>query len=155
MQQTLSNILETVWQHLHSYEKMKDNIKIYVRPENCSSLVVEIWLADLIFSDRGNSLRFQRIQTGVLKGTIAITQVTSDLVKLKNNRGLTAKDIRKWIIPVIKACTEAMTFLGHANLGVDSIRRINITNIAMLSPRELFPLAKDVQIPSKWIFVMT
>ena len=29
---------------------------------------------------------FQKIQTTVLKDTIAITQVTSDLVQLKNNR---------------------------------------------------------------------
>ena len=61
------------------------------------------------------TVRFQKIQTIVLKDTIAITQVTNDLVKLKNNRELTAKDIRKSIIPVIKTCTEAIAFLGHAN----------------------------------------
>ena len=82
-------------------------MKIYTRPENCGSLAVkkchkEIWLACLTSTDRANSLRFQRIQTAVLKGSIAIIQVTSDLVKLKNNRELTAKDIRKSIIPVIK-----------------------------------------------------
>ena len=54
-------------------------------------------------------LHFQKIQTAVLKGTIAITQVTSGLVKLKNNGELTAKDIRKPIIFVIKTCTEAVT----------------------------------------------
>ena len=107
VQQTLSNILQTFWRNLHSYEKMKDNMKIYARSEKCSSLVVkkcnkEIWLAYLTFRDKANGLRFQRIQTAVLKGTIAITQVTSDLVKLKNNRELTAKDIRKSIIPVIR-----------------------------------------------------
>ena len=69
---------------------------------------------------------FQKIQTTVLKDTIAITQVTSDLVQLKNNRELTAKGIRKSIIPVIKTCTEAMAFLGHANQEADSIRRTNI-----------------------------
>ena len=74
-------------------------MKIYARSEKCNK---EIWLAYLIFIDRANGLRFQRIQTAVLKGTIAITQVTSDLVKLKNNRELTAKDIRKSIILVIK-----------------------------------------------------
>ena len=62
----------------------------------------------------------------MLKGTIAITQVKSGLVKLKNNRGLTVKDIRKSIIPVIKTCTEAMTFLSHGNQEADSIRRTNI-----------------------------
>ena len=82
-------------------------MKIYARSEKCSSLVVkkcnkEIWLAYLTFRDKANGLRFQRIQTAVLKGTIDITQVTSDLVKLKNNRELTAKDIRKSIIPVIR-----------------------------------------------------
>ena len=115
-------------------------MKIYARPENFSSLVVkkcnkEIWLVYLTSRDRANDLRFQRIQTAVLKGTIAITQVTSDLVKLKTNKRLTAKDIRNSIIPVIKICTEAMTILGHANLEVDSIRRTNIANIAMALPK--------------------
>ena len=31
-------------------------------------------------------LRFQKIQAAVLKATIALTEVTSDLEKLKNNR---------------------------------------------------------------------
>ena len=74
----------------------------------------------------------------MLKGTIPITQIKSDLIKLKNNRELTAKDIRKSIIPVIKTCTEAMTFLGLANQEADSIRR---TNIAMSLPKDLYPLA--------------
>ena len=88
--QTLANIPETVWQSPQSYEKMKDKMKIYARSENCSSLVVkkcnkEIWQAYLTSRDRAKDLRFLKIQTAVLKGTIAITQVTSDLVKLKNN----------------------------------------------------------------------
>ena len=48
-QQTLANILNTVWQNLQSFEKMKDKMKIYARSENCSSLVKkcnkEIWQA--------------------------------------------------------------------------------------------------------------
>ena len=98
MQQTLANILERVWQNPQSYEKMKDKMKIYARPENCSSLVVkkckkEIWQSHLTSKDRAKELRFQKIQRAVLKSTIAITQVTSDSVKLKNDRELTAKDI--------------------------------------------------------------
>ena len=96
---------------------MKDKMKIYDRPENGSSLVVkkcnkEVWQAHLTSGGRAKDQRFQKIQTALLEGTIAITQVTSDLVKLKNNRELTAKDTRKSIIPVIKISTEAMTFLG-------------------------------------------
>ena len=152
VQQTLANILETVWQNPQSYEKMKDKMKIYPRPENCSSLVVkkcnkEIWQAHLTSRDRTKYLRFQKIQTAVLKGTIVITQITSDLVKLKNNRELTAKNIRKSIIPVTKTCTEVMTFLGHANQKPDSI--IRRTKIAMSLPKDLYPLAKDVPIPSE------
>ena len=41
VQQTLANILGTVWQNPQSYEKIKDQMKIYARPENCSSLVVK------------------------------------------------------------------------------------------------------------------
>ena len=154
MKQTLANILETVCQNPQSYEEMKDKMKIYARPENCSKLVVkkcnkDIWQARLTSRDRTKELRFQKIQTALLKGTIAITQVTSDLVKLKNNRDLSSKDNRKSIISVIKTCTKAMTFLGHANQEADSIRR---TNIAMSLPNELYPLVQDVPIPTEWLF---
>ena len=69
---------------------MKDKIKIYARPKNCSSLVAkkcnkEIWQAHLTSKDKAKDLHFRRIRTAVLKGTITITQVTSDLVKMKNN----------------------------------------------------------------------
>ena len=43
----------------------------------------EIWRSHLTSTDSAKDLRFQKIQTAVLKGTFAITQVTSDLVKLK------------------------------------------------------------------------
>ena len=80
---------------------MKHKVKIYARPENYSSLIKkcnkEIWQAHLTSRDRARDLRFQKIQTAVLKGTIAITQVTTDLVKLKTDRELAAKD-RKLII---------------------------------------------------------
>ena len=80
-------------------------MKFYTRPENCSSLVLkcdkEIWQAHLTSRDREKDLRFQKNQTAVLKDTTAIIQVTSDLLKLKNNRELTAKDIRKSILSKI------------------------------------------------------
>ena len=67
VQQTLANILETIWQNPQSYEKIKDKIKIYARPENCSSLVVtkcskEIWQAHLTSRDRTKDLHFQKIK---------------------------------------------------------------------------------------------
>ena len=51
------------------------------------------WQAHLTSRDRAENLRFQKIQTTVQIGTVAITQVTSALVR-----------------PVIKSSTEAMTF---------------------------------------------
>ena len=56
---------------------------------------------------------------------------SSDLVKLENNKEITAKN-RKSIIPVIKTYTEVMTFLGHANQETNSINR---TNIAVITKR--------------------
>ena len=109
---------------------MKDKRKIYPRPVNCSSLVVkkcnkEIWQAHLISRVGENNLQQEK------------------------NRELTAKDIRNSIIPFIKTCTEAMTFLGHANQEADTKRR---TKVAMSLPNELYPQAKDVQILSEWLF---
>ena len=61
VQQIFANILETVWQNPQCYEKMK----IYARPENCSSLVVkkckkEIWQAHLTSRYRAKDLHFQK-----------------------------------------------------------------------------------------------
>ena len=86
VQQILENTLETVWQNPLSYEKMKDKKKIHARPENCSSLVVqkcskEIWQVHLTSRDRVKDFRFQKTQTAVLKGIIAVTQVTSKTEK--------------------------------------------------------------------------
>ena len=78
----------------------------------------------------------------MLKGTICINQVTSDLVKLTNNRELIAKDIRKSIIHVIKTCAEEIKFLRYENQEADS---------TMSLPKYLYPLAKDVLIP-EWLF---
>ena len=57
VEETLANILETVWQNPQSYEKMEGKMKIYSRPENCSSLVVkkfnkEIWQKNLCFQKK-------------------------------------------------------------------------------------------------------
>ena len=90
---------------------------------------------------QGKRFTLSKNSNSCAKGTTAITQVTNDLVKLKNNRELTAKDIRESIDPVIKSYTEAMTFFGHANQDADSIRR---PNTAISLPKELYSLAKDV-----------
>ena len=82
----------------------------------------------------------------MLKSTIAITQVTSDLVKLIINSELNAKGIRKSIISVIKNCALVTVFLDHANQEAGSIRR---TKIALSLPKYLYPLAKDVPVPSE------
>ena len=82
----------------------------------------------------------------MLKGTIPITQVRSDLVEMTNNRQLTAKNIRKSIIASIKTGTELTAFLGSCKPGSKPVRR---KNIAMSLPKDLYSLAKDVPIPSQ------
>ena len=77
----------------------------------------------------------------MLKDSITITQVTSDLVKLKNNR-VKCQTHQK----INHSYTEAMTFLRHANQEEDFIRR---TKIVMSLPKDLHPLAKDMPIPSE------
>ena len=120
-----------------------DKIFFFKMFPKCSLDVLDIvtlreYSANIPGISRAGWVPFQKIQTAVLKGTIAITQVTSDLVKLESDRELTVKDIRKSIIPVIRKCYEAMAFLGHANQEAGSIRR---TNIAVSIAKDLYDLA--------------
>ena len=120
-----------------------DKIFFFKMFRKCSLDVTDIvtlreYSANIPGISRAGWVPFQKIQTAVLKGTIAITQVTSDLVKLESDRELTVKDIRKSIIPVIRKCYEAMAFLGHANQEAGSIRR---TNIAVSIAKDLYHLA--------------
>ena len=62
---------------------------------------------------------------------------------------MTTKHIRKSITPVIKICTEAIIFLGHANQEAGSKKR---KNIAMSLPKALYSLTEDVLIPSERLF---
>ena len=85
----------------------------------------------------------------MLRVTTATAQVTSYLIKLEKNRKLTGKGIGKLVIPDIKTCTERVIFLGYAHLEADFITG---TNIATSLPKDLYLIAKDVSIPSKWFF---
>ena len=78
-----------------------DKIFFYQLWSEAAKILLLQILVLLTSRDSAQDLRFQK----GIKGAISITQVTSDLVKLKNNRGLTAKGMRQSIIPVIKTCT--------------------------------------------------
>ena len=59
---------------------MKDKMKIYVRPENCSCSLVkkcskEIREAHLTSRDRAKDLHFQKIQTAVLKAPLPLLRL--------------------------------------------------------------------------------
>ena len=131
---------------------MKYNMKIYTRQENCSSLVAkicnkEIWHAHLISKDRAKDLRLRKNSNSCAKKHQCHYEDTSDLVKLKNNYGLTAKTLENQLSLSSKpVLCMVMTFLGHANQEAHSIRK---TNIAMLLTKDLYPLAKYVTILSE------
>ena len=94
-------------------------------------------------------LKVQKVQRTVLKGAFVICEVTNNLINLKNNKGISGKEVRLQLSNVIKICTESPTFLGIANIMEwDNIRRQYSPKI--LSPK-LFSYTKDALTPSKYL----
>ena len=88
----------------------------------------------------------QKVQGAVLKGAFAIREVTNNLITLKSNKYISGKELRLQLSNPITICTESLTFLGMANLEGDNIRRQYLSKIL---PPKLFPLTKNVPIPSE------
>ena len=70
--------------------------------------------------DRNKDLKVQKVQGAVLKGAFSICEVTNTLINLKNNKGISGKELGLQLFNVIKICTESLTFLGMANLEGDN-----------------------------------
>ena len=98
--------------------------------------------------DCNKDLKVQKVKGEVLKGAFAICEVTNTLIKLKNNKDISGKELRLQLSNVIKICTKSLTFLGMANVEGDNIRRQYLPNVL---PPKLVPFTKDVPTPSKFL----
>ena len=63
----------------------------------------------------------QKVQGAILKEAFTICEVTNNLINLKNNKGISGKDIRFQLSNIFKICTESLTFLRMTNLEEDNI----------------------------------
>ena len=109
--ENLANIVNTVWQDPKSFEKMKEKMKTYLRPQNCDKMIVkkcnkEIWSDHTGVKDRTKDLRVQKVQTGNLKVSIALVEAMQAIITLKSNKNLAAKEIRSALSPIIKTCSD-------------------------------------------------
>ena len=128
-------------------------MKAYKKPQNCSDLPVEkcnkeIWWEQMNAQDRNNDLKVQKGQGEILKGAIAICEVTNNLINLKTNKDISDKGLRLKLFNVTKICTESLTFLGMTNLKGDNIRRQYLSKIL---PPKLVLLTKYVSTPSEFL----
>ena len=66
------------------------------KPQNCSDLPVkkcskEIWQERMNTQDRNKDLKVQKVHEAVLKGAVAICEVTNTLINCKNNKDISVK----------------------------------------------------------------
>jgi len=151
LQPDLAVIVNTTWQlPTTSKDTVKEKQQKYLRPKNCKDLVIkscnpEFWNNKLQSYQRQKDLSLQRIQNNVLRGNIAIAQVTDELVKMNQS-----KTVRKHVPNLsllIRTCTDAMTLLGEANQEGDKVR------MSCLGMDKEFPgISKNITLPSEFLY---
>ena len=65
-------------------------MKTYIKPQNCSDLLLkkcnkEIWKERVHAQDRNKDLKRQKVQGAVLKGAFAICEVTNNPINLQGH----------------------------------------------------------------------
>ena len=154
MRESLASIVKDIWQTPLNKDTIAKRFDQYKRPKNCDTIIIkrcnaEIWSELLSQNVRSKDLKTQKVQTGVIKGTIAITEVMDTLLNLKSNRDPSAKALRKALVPVIGICTDSIDILAHTNQHLEQHRRYSIVFTLDKSFRQL---AKNVPAESIELF---
>ena len=150
----LAVVIDNIWKTPISKDTLAKKLDAYQRPSNVEKLIVkrcnpEIWSERLSTHVRSKDLKTQKVQSGITKGTIALSQVLEDLIKIKNNKELNARDIRKNLNSTISKCTDGLALLAHTNQSLEQQRRDQIVSSL---DKPFIQLAKDVPEDSIELF---
>ena len=101
--------------------KLKEKFELYVRPGNCDKLKVplvnhELW-GKLRPPVKSQDLRLANVQQTIVKATVALTEATDQITKVKGNIEGKQK--------IISSLTDSLALLGHATYDL-SLRRRDI-----------------------------
>ena len=145
----LAKILEGLWANKLVEEKLKEKLKNYPTPANCSNMIVpkcnhEIWTNVLSSALRFNDLNLQRAQCQMSKAANAMILVCNQLLAHKNNAS-TKLETNKLISHTI----DALALLGNSVQELSQRRREAIRGKI---PHRLQHLASNVPPNSTLLF---
>ena len=145
----LAKIVEGLWANKLAEEKLKEKLKKYPTPENCSNMIVpkcnhEIWTNVLSSALRFNDLNLQRAQCHMSKAANAMIFVCNQLIAHKANCS-TKLETNKLISPTI----DALALLGNSVQELSQRRREAVKGKI---PHKLQHLASNVPPHSTLLF---
>lgn len=122
----IADIVRGLMREKLSDEVLTETQNRYNRPENCDCLETTkvnhlIW--DKLKSEtRSADIKFQRVQTNLVKGVIPIVSLIQELVKARERIPNDVLDVED----LLKMATDAIALIGAANFDLNMRRRDNI-----------------------------
>ena len=135
-------------------EKLKKKLYIFKTPLNCGFLTTkkcntEIWSLQMNEQQRSNDLKVQKLQNSLVKGTIAVAQLTDAILKLHRDKDLTPKGYRKALSGLLGMASDSVALLAQTHQMTNDFRRRKIT---YAFGQNFKGLDKNVDEKSEWLF---
>ena len=145
----LAKIIDGLWANKLGEDKLKDKLKKYPTPANCSNMIVpkcnhEIWTNSLTSNLRFNDLNLQKTQCQISKAATAVILVCNQLIAQK-----TSEDKKLDTNKLISLTTDALALLGNSVQELSQRRR---EAIKAKLPQRLQHLASNVPAKSTLLF---
>ena len=111
----LANIINKRYTGKLTENKLKEKLELYARPGNCEKLKApevnhEIW-GKLKTPQKTRDLRMANVQKTVIKATVAVAEVTNELLQKKSSAA------------IIRKLTDSIALMGHATYELSLRRR--------------------------------
>ncbi|XP_038067019.1 uncharacterized protein LOC119737026 [Patiria miniata] len=119
----LASIANSIMRDKLSDDKVKDMYKTYNRPKNCEKVIPTkvnklIW-DNMSSSTRSQDVKFQKIQTSVIKSVVPVLQLSEQLLQASKKKELDKLDIK----PLLRNATDAIALMANANYQLNMRRR--------------------------------